>query len=604
MEKTGEPQLEQWARQIRSTYERRESATFALYDNISDVFPWEDEFIPCRAYLERMLDRRDYVIIGYDVSRGLKFYRDADAAHFVRLANLGRPADDPLIRSVYDFPHDGQKALSFVEALLTDLSATNRPIAVLIDFADELVPGPAAGPLSESARMNAVTLERFARLFYDRLQEPEQKDAVLCLLSPNLHDLHPDIVVSEHVCPINVPRPDARLRRHYAERTIERLNAEGRAVRLEDDLDRFVDQTAGLTLTGMYHIFLRATQSETKRLSSADVFERKRELLARDSRGMLDIVSPRHGMDAVGGHQTIKAMLAATASDLKAGETDVPVGIVFPGPNGVGKTFIAKAFAKDSGLNCVSLRNFRGMYVGQTESNLELIFSILRSMTPNCVIVDEADKMLGNEKGDSSSGVDERVFGAITAFMGDPAYRGKIFWLLLTARPFALAPDTGRPGRVEEHVPILPPETLEDRRSILLAVARANGVDLVGDAGEAWTHGEFQQYFEQIGTVTPAAIELMVNRARRRTRRALGAEDRPRSGEPVRVTFQTMLAEGGDYVVDGTDSKIQLQILEAVLYTNHLKYLPELWRERVRHAPEELALERARLRRELGYEGS
>lgn len=604
MKKTEEAQLEPWARQIRSTYERRESATFALHNNIADLFPWEDTFISCRVYLERMLDRRNYVIIGYDVSRGLKFYRDEDAAHFVRLANQGRPADDPLIRNVYDFPHDGQKALSFVEALVTDVSATNRPIAILIDFADDLVPGPSAGPLSESARMNAVTIERFARLFYDRLQEPGQTDAVLCLLTPNLHDLHPDIVVSEHVCPINVPRPDARLRRYYTQKTIERLEAEGRAVRLEDDLDRFVDQTAGLTLTGMYHIFIRAAQSEAKRLSSADVFKRKRELLARDSRGMLDIVSPRHGMDAVGGHKTIKAMLSATASDLKSGETDVPVGIVFPGPNGVGKTFIAKAFAKDSGLNCVSLRNFRGMYVGQTESNLELIFSILRSMTPNCVIVDEADKMLGNEKGDSSSGVDERVFGAITAFMGDPAYRGKIFWLLLTARPFELAPDTGRPGRVEEHVPILPPETLDDRRSILLAVARANGVDLVTDAGEPWTDREFEQFFEQIGTVTPAAIELMVNRARRHSRRALEAGLRPKAGGPIRVTFQTMLVEGRDYVVDGTDGKIQLQILDAVLYTNHLQYLPEPWRERVSRAPEELALLRARLRRELGYESA
>jgi SpoVK/Ycf46/Vps4 family AAA+-type ATPase len=295
-------------------------------------------------------------------------------------------------------------------------------------------------------------------------------------------------------------------------------------------------------------------------------------------------------------------MLASTAADLKAGETDVPVGIVFPGPNGVGKTFIAQAFAKDSGLNCVSLKNFRGMYVGQTESNLELIFSILRSMTTNCVIVDEADKMLGNERGDAGSGVDERVFGALTAFMGDPAYRGKIFWLLLTARPFELAPDTGRPGRVEEHVPILPPETLEDRRSILLAVARARGVKLVGENAGEWSDAEYASFFDEIGTVTPAAIELMVNRARRQTRRALAHSSSTSSAVPV--AFETMRAEGKNYVPDGTDSKLKLQTLEAVLYTNHLEYLPEIWRGKLASAPESLALERAKLRREVGYDES
>ncbi len=600
MQKSGEPDYQPWANQIRFTYERRESATFVLHGNISDVFPWEGEFVGARAYLETMLDRRDYVLISFDVSRGMRFFRESDAAHFVRMANEGRPADAPLIKSVYDFPHTGEKALSFIEALLSDRSAMNRPIAVLIDFADELVPSLTSGPLSDSGRTNAVTLQRFARLFYDRLQDASERDAVLFLMTPNLHDVHPDIVLSEHVAPVTLPRPDADMRRVYAEHVMAKLSAEGRVVELEEGLDRFVAQTAGLTLTGIYHVFLRAAHSGERRLSSADIFERKRELISRDSRGMLDIVSPSHGMEAVGGHETIKTMLRATAADLKAGETDVPVGMVFPGPNGVGKTFIAQAFAKDSGLNCVSLKNFRGMYVGQTESNLELIFNILKSMTPNCVIVDEADKMLGNERGSATSGVDERVFGALTAFMGAPEYRGKIFWILLTARPFELAPDTGRPGRVEEHVPILPPETLDDRRSILEAVARARGVSLEGPDGAPWSDAEYARFFERIGVVTPAAVELMVNRARRRTRHERTAPSSTQSA--VAVSFETMLAEGSNYVPDGTDQKLRLQTLEAVLYTNHLEYLPPSWRAKVTESPELLAQERAQLRRDVGYD--
>lgn len=99
-------------------------------------------------------------------------------------------------------------------------------------------------------------------------------------------------------------------------------------------LEQFVEQTAGPTLKGIRHLFLRAMSSEERRLTTSYVRARKRELIERDSRGMLEVVSPRHGMDAVGGNDDM-------------------------------------------------LKNFRGMYVGQTEGNLDTIFNILKAMTPN-----------------------------------------------------------------------------------------------------------------------------------------------------------------------------------------------------------------------------
>jgi SpoVK/Ycf46/Vps4 family AAA+-type ATPase len=327
------------------------------------------------------------------------------------------------------------------------------------------------------------------------------------------------------------------------------------------------------------------------------VVQRKRELIERDSRGMLEVLAPRHGLDAVGGHTAAKQFFLQTAEDLRAGRRDVSVGAICPGPNGVGKTFIAKAFARDSGVNCVVLRNFRGMYVGQTEANLDTIFNILKSMTPNIVIVDEADKMLGNEVGDDSSKVDERVFGSFTAFMGDPEYRGKIFWLLLTARPFSLAPDTGRPGRAEEHVPILAPESFEDKRATLLAVSRACQIELVTSDGSPVPEAALEAVFAQLGFVTPAALELIANRSRRRARR----EGAATTGPLLRVPFELFAEEARSLVPEGSQSKLRLQTLEAVLFTNHTGYLPEPWRSRLRDDPDSLVEERERLRLRVGY---
>ena len=592
-----------WAQRIRDVYDRRESAMFVLHNNINDLFPMGGEYVSSRRYLEAMLSKGDYIVINYDVSRGMRFLDDDEAKSFVKLANANRQSDAKIIKSIFDFPRDSLKALAFIEAFIVGIEASKRPVAVIFDYAEHIAPNGNPQTMTEVDRINSVTLHRFARLFYERLQQSTARDAVCFLLAPNLHNLAPDLVRSEVVAAVEIPRPDADDRKRFIAWQQAKLVVDGHdKVQMDVTEEQFVEQTAGLTLTGIRHLFLKAIQSDERRLSTSFIMRRKRELIERDSRGMLEVIVPKHGMDAVGGNDDIKQFFLQTADDLRAGRKDVPVGVICPGPNGVGKTFIAKAFARDSGVNCVSLKNFRGMYVGQTESNLDTIFNILKSMTPNIVIMDEADKTLGNEKASEGNKVDDRVFGAFTAFMGDPDYRGKIFWLLLTARPFNLAPDTGRPGRVEEHVPILAPETFDDKKAILLAVLRARKVQLVSDDDESKPPNDdvLASLFDELGFATPAALELIANRARRVARRK-DAEEASDGGSPVKVTFSELALEARNFVPEGSKTKLRLQTIEAVLYTNHLEYLPEPWQTRLRDDPDGLAREREELRRIVGY---
>ncbi|RLB62853.1 MAG: hypothetical protein DRI90_08120 [Deltaproteobacteria bacterium] len=599
MSKTeAEPYLP-WAIELQEAYERREAAMFVLHNNIGDVFPRGGEYVSCREYLEQMLTGSDFVVINYDVSRGMRFQKDDEARQFVAMANKNRRPDDRLISSIYDFPRQSIQALAFIEAFIVGVQAAKRPVAVIFEYAEHLAPNGDPQTMSETDRINSVTLQRFARLFYERLQDVGARDAVCYVLTNNLHNLNPGIVRSEVVHDIDVPRPSTEDRERFISWQQAKLVVEGRQkLAMDVTQEQLVEQTAGLTLTGIRHLFLRALQSEDRRLTTAYIMDRKRELIERDSRGMLEVLAPRYGMEAVGGNDDIKQFFLRAADDLRSGRRDVPVGVICPGPNGVGKTFIAKAFARDSGVNCVALRNFRGMYVGQTESNLDTIFNILKAMTPNIVIMDEADKTLGNEKSDAGSKVDDRVFGAFTAFMGDPFYRGKIFWLLLTARPFNLAPDTGRPGRVEEHVPILAPETLADKKSILEAVAKASGVVLCADEEGAEIGDEqLEKLFAGLGFVTPAALALIATRARRVARRA-SQVDGPGL---VPVKFSQFAHEAECFVPEGSKTKLRLQTIEAVMYTNHLDYLPEPWCTRLRDDPDGLSREREELRAIVGY---
>jgi SpoVK/Ycf46/Vps4 family AAA+-type ATPase len=589
-----------WAQSFRDSYDRRESAMFVLHNNIGDMFPLGGEYVSCRKYLEQMLKRSGYIIISYDVSRGMRFFDDSEADSFMTLANQNRKQNERIIRSIYDFPRESTMALAYIEAFIVGVESVTRPVAVILDYAQHLAPNGDPQTMTEIDRINAVTLQRFAQLFYERLQDTAQRDAVCFLITPSLHHIHPDLVRSELVTDIEIARPNVEERTRFVRWQQAKLLVEGHEpLAMDVEEGQLVEQTAGLTLTGIRHLFMRALQSKDRRLSSTFIMHRKAELIERDSRGMIEIVAPRHGMAAVGGNQAIKDFFSRTAKDLREGRHDVPVGAICPGPNGVGKTFVAKAFAHDAGVNCIQLKNFRGMYVGQTESNLDTIFNILKSMTPNVVIIDEADKMLGNEKSDEGNKVDERVFGAFTAFMGDPDYRGKIFWLLLTARPFNLAPDTGRPGRVEEHVPVLAPETFEDKKAVLEAVVRACGIRLTGADGAAASDTDLKALFDLLGFVTPAALELIGNRARREARRK--AASAPAGNDPVVVSTLDFITEASNFVPEGSKSKLRLQTIEAVLYTNHLGYLPEPWRSRLRDDSAGLSREREELRRLVGY---
>jgi SpoVK/Ycf46/Vps4 family AAA+-type ATPase len=181
------------------------------------------------------------------------------------------------------------------------------------------------------------------------------------------------------------------------------------------------------------------------------------------------------------------------------------MGYLLCGPVGTGKTFIAQCTAGAIGAPCVVLKNFRSKYVGETEGNLERVLSVLRAMGPVMVIVDEADAALGDRDQEGDSGTSSRVFGMIASQMGDTRYRGRILWMLLTARPDLIPIDLKRQGRAEVHIPLFYPHEEAELRELFVAMAKKlgssldpahvppipnvgklSGADVEGIVGRAW----------------------------------------------------------------------------------------------------------------------
>ena len=240
----------------------------------------------------------------------------------------------------------------------------------------------------------------------------------------------------------------------------------------------------------------------------------------------------------------------------------VPMGYLVCGPVGSAKTFLVECFANEIGFPCVKLKNFRSMWVGSTESNLERILKILAALTPVGVVVDEADAALGNREQQGDSGTQNRVFAQIAAFMGDTRYRGKILWFLITARPDLLPIDLKRQGRAEEHIPLFYPETAAEYDEIYRVMVKKLGLKTqVASISDVATE---DQYLGLSGS----DLEAVLVRA---TLEAEAAESSELKAEHLQKAFS-------DFIPPANSREREMQILCAVLESTSRELLPERFR--------------------------
>jgi SpoVK/Ycf46/Vps4 family AAA+-type ATPase len=200
----------------------------------------------------------------------------------------------------------------------------------------------------------------------------------------------------------------------------------------------------------------------------------KKELIERETQGLLEFLESPFTLDHVAGLDEVKAWLREDAQLLRRGALHaLPMGYLIAGRIGTGKTFIVQCWAGELGIPCVVFKNFRDKWVGATEANLEKIFAILRALGQVVVFVDEADQMTGKrEGGGDDSGLSGRVYAMLAAEMSNTRNRGRILWVFATSRPDLLEVDLKRQGRLDVHIPLFPPQTSKEMHALLMAVAK------------------------------------------------------------------------------------------------------------------------------------
>ncbi|HWO89693.1 MAG TPA: AAA family ATPase [Gemmatimonadales bacterium] len=469
---TWDAPLPAWAKRVQQRLRQRGANTFIFHGpGVRDLHPlgmrrWGG----LREFLAEALFRDRKALIMYDRGAGIRFLdKEVEDLFRAQLKAYDKLSGTNLAASV---PRDPDRALQLIESFVRTQLSDDRHFsaAVFIDYAETIAPAGEPGQLSVEDRSAIVTLRRWASdaLFLSR-------NMTFCLFCESAAQLNPSLVGDARTIELVVPVPDEEERYQY-------LTARGGT----PDTFRLVDARRAAILTaGLTRLHLESLMAEAEISGAAldpDAMTReKKRLIEEASGGLLHFVTSKHGLDAVAGHDAAKSLLRETSQALRAGRLDViPMGFLVCGPVGTGKSFLVRCFAAEIGVPVIEIKNFRSMWQGQTEANLERILGILDALGPVAVMVDEADAALGNrEQQGHDSGVSERVFASLAAFMGDTSKRGRVIWFLMTSRPDLVPVDLKRQGRAEEHIALFPPNTPAERAQVFEALRARYQVPIV-----------------------------------------------------------------------------------------------------------------------------
>jgi transitional endoplasmic reticulum ATPase len=452
-----------WADELKRRYLRGESSQFVLHGNVHDLVLHDDKLHDIVDYLgnELLAPSKD-VVLEYNLSSGVRFLKKDATIDGLEELFLPRSAD---------------KVLPALEKLLL---TTNR-VAVIISYAEMIAPAADVSFSTEADRQSVIALHRWSL-------SPilEKSDNVVVLLTENLSELHGKLVGNPRTVTLQIGMPDEEARNaviaHVAPGTdakwkqrLAEVTAGLKAVQLKALLEphaEIPDDPAAVAAREKYIVTLlanapnAATRAKklaalTAGMSNDDIrdlvapgstaaanandeheqllrliYKRKREIIERECFGLLEFVESNHDFSVVGGIEEAKRELLSIASNMREGRTNrCPMGLLFTGPMGTGKTFVAEAFVRETGLTAVKLGNFRSKWVGATEGNLDRVLSVIRAIGQIIVIIDEGDRAFGGGDGETDGGTSSRVIARIKEFMSDTSNRGRVMFILMTNRP-------------------------------------------------------------------------------------------------------------------------------------------------------------------------
>lgn len=184
---------------------------------------------------------------------------------------------------------------------------------------------------------------------------------------------------------------------------------------------------------------------------------------------------PKVRWSDIGGQEVLKRKLHEMV-ELPLKEADrferfgikAPKGLLLYGPPGCSKTMTAKALATESGLNFLAIKGpeIFDKYVGESERKIRDIFNKARASSPSIIFIDEIDAIAVDREGSESTNVSKQVLNTMLNELDGVEELNGVILVGATNRPASIDAALLRPGRLDRHVYVGPPD-YEARYEIL-----------------------------------------------------------------------------------------------------------------------------------------
>jgi transitional endoplasmic reticulum ATPase len=137
-----------------------------------------------------------------------------------------------------------------------------------------------------------------------------------------------------------------------------------------------------------------------------------------------------------------------------------PSGVLLYGPPGCGKTLLAKAVAKESESNFISVKGpeVTSKWVGESEKKIRELFRRAKQVAPAIIFFDEIDALAPKRGLDVGTRAYENIVSQILTEMSGLEELHSVVVMAATNRPDMIDPALLRPGRFERQVLVPAPD--------------------------------------------------------------------------------------------------------------------------------------------------
>lgn len=328
-------------------------------------------------------------------------------------------------------------------------------LIILIEGADMILPEAPITQTSDSDRQRVMICQ-------DWFSDPgfvNGNDSVV-LIAESRSQVHHRISRLPQIMEVEVESPDYACRldfiRYFNKQAVDSGVGAVALWAKEEDL---AELAAGLSLHALNQM-LKGARHEARCLDQLSVVHKVEQFIkSQVGDEVIEFKKPEHRLnDLVGFTQLKKFLEAELIPRFNTSGPEALPGAAVSGPIGGGKTYIFEAVASELGMVVLVLKGIRSKWYGETDVIFERLRRVLKALSRVLIFIDEADTQLGGV-GAETMDTERRLTGKIQSMMSDPLLRGKVFWLLVTARIHLLSPDIRRPGRVGDLIiPVLDPE--------------------------------------------------------------------------------------------------------------------------------------------------